>query len=268
MAGFSTPAIILRRIAYGDYDLIITFLTSVRGKVTVIAKSAKKSRKRFAGILEPFSDLEIVCSEGRRKGMPVLQEAALIAPFPGIRTDIQKTGYASYWAEIIHAWMEERGDQLQAYPLFQFVLAQLDRGELSGAELSILFQMQFLTLAGMGPNLTCCSVCRTDLENFPHPAMGFDLSKGGLICHRCQPVSRGRPTLAMGTVKGLQWTQGKELPWASRIRFSTESQQEALVFLESFVPYHLGKSLKSLRVLRELRAGRKGKRAKGREHRA
>lgn len=42
---FSTPAILLRRIDHGEYDIIITFITLDRGKVSAIAKCAKKSVK-------------------------------------------------------------------------------------------------------------------------------------------------------------------------------------------------------------------------------
>ncbi|MDM8553033.1 DNA repair protein RecO, partial [Desulfobacterales bacterium HSG2] len=87
MNTFSTSAIMLRRIDFGDYDLIITFLTLDMGKVSVIAKSAKRSKKRFAGILELFSVLQVVCSRGR--GLPVLQEAVLRDPFIKIRSDIK-----------------------------------------------------------------------------------------------------------------------------------------------------------------------------------
>ncbi|MBW1745923.1 MAG: DNA repair protein RecO [Deltaproteobacteria bacterium] len=62
MSSFSTPAIVLRRIDFGDYDLIVSFFTLNKGKISVIAKSAKKSVKRFSGVLEPFSVLEVVCS--------------------------------------------------------------------------------------------------------------------------------------------------------------------------------------------------------------
>ena len=37
---------------YGDFDVIITFFTLKRGKLSLIAKAAKKSTKRFAGILD------------------------------------------------------------------------------------------------------------------------------------------------------------------------------------------------------------------------
>ena len=75
MPDFSSPAILLRRMDYGDFDVIITFFTLNRGKLSLIAKSAKKSVKRFAGILELFSVLEVVAGSGRNKGLSVLQEA-------------------------------------------------------------------------------------------------------------------------------------------------------------------------------------------------
>ncbi|MCK5418607.1 MAG: DNA repair protein RecO, partial [Desulfobacterales bacterium] len=107
MSVFSTPAILLHRLDYGDFDLILTFLSLERGKITLIAKSAKKSTKRFAGILELFSLIEVVGSTGRGRGLPVLQEAKLHSPFSTIRDDINKTAYASYWCELINKWVEE-----------------------------------------------------------------------------------------------------------------------------------------------------------------
>jgi len=43
MNRFSTPAILIRRRDYGDYDLVLTFFTLSYGKVSLIAKAAKKS---------------------------------------------------------------------------------------------------------------------------------------------------------------------------------------------------------------------------------
>ena len=147
MSSFSTPAIVLRRIDYGEYDFVITLFTLRKGKITVIAKSAKKSKKRFAGILELFSTLDVVCNVGQRKGLPVLQEAALKYPFFDIRSSMLKTAYASYWAELINEWMESGQQQVQIYQLFQYVLRELDSCRVSEAALSILFQVKFLVLS-------------------------------------------------------------------------------------------------------------------------
>ncbi|RPJ79366.1 MAG: DNA repair protein RecO, partial [Deltaproteobacteria bacterium] len=65
MSDFSTRAIILRRIDHGDYDLIVTLMTKEYGKLSLIAKNAKKSIKRFSGVLELFSALDITGKKGR-----------------------------------------------------------------------------------------------------------------------------------------------------------------------------------------------------------
>jgi len=43
MLCFSSPAILLKRTDFGDYDLIISFLSLKRGRISVIAKNAKKA---------------------------------------------------------------------------------------------------------------------------------------------------------------------------------------------------------------------------------
>ena len=147
-----SPAILLRRIEHGDYDLILTCLTPNRGKIALMAKSAKKSKKRFAGILEPFAVLEIVYSgPGRRRGLPILQEASMVHPFSGIRGDVLKTAYASYWAQLIAEWTEENVKEPSLFELYTYSLAEMDRGEQPADTLSVLFQMRFLDLAGLAP---------------------------------------------------------------------------------------------------------------------
>jgi DNA repair protein RecO (recombination protein O) len=163
MSVFSTPAILLHRLDYGDFDLILTFLSLDRGKISLIAKSAKRSTKRFAGILELFSLIEVVGSISKGRGLPVLQEAVLHSPFSAIRADINKTAYASYWCELINKWVEENRQQAQLYHLLRHVLGQLDSGAASAAELSILFQMRLLNLSGHSPNLRQCARCQKHL---------------------------------------------------------------------------------------------------------
>jgi DNA repair protein RecO (recombination protein O) len=253
MPVFSTPAILLRRLDFGDYDLIITFFSLKYGKISMIAKAAKKSTKRFAGMLELFSVLEVVGSTGRGKGLPVLQEAALKYPFGRIRADIRKTAYASYWAELINDWMEENEKQTQIYNLFKHTLSELDHSETSGEDLSILFQMRLLILTGHRPNLTHCCRCRTSLEMIRHDRVKFDIVKGGITCQRCARVSSGDVRLSKGTVKRLLWVESGDYAKAARIRFTPQALEEGLAFLEAFVPYHLGKQPRSLTFLRQIR---------------
>jgi DNA repair protein RecO (recombination protein O) len=253
MSSFSTPAIVLRRIDFGDYDLIITFFSSTQGKISAIAKSAKKSTKRFAGVLELFSVLNIVCSTGRKKGLPILQEAALVEPFSNIRSSIIKTAYASYWAELVNEWMESGQPQAWLYRLLEYVLRELDMDRTSESALSILFQMRFLTIAGLVPNLRHCSVCGIEMEKMPNSSVRFNLAKGGIACDRCVSEISGKILFSKGTVKQLLWVERGNLNTAARVRFTSRALKEGLDFLEAFVPYHLGKEPRSLRFLRQIR---------------
>jgi DNA repair protein RecO (recombination protein O) len=253
MPVFSTPAILLRRIDYGDFDIIITFFTLKKGKLTLIAKSAKKSTKRFAGILELFSILELVAGGGRGKGLPVLQEAVLKQPFGNIRADFKKTAFASYWAELIYNWLEDDYRQEALYYLLEHVLSELDKGQTAEDVLHILFQMRFLSLTGHRPLLTACSQCHKDLEDFQQVKIILDLQMGGILCGNCSSRSASRISLARGTIKQLLWIESGHLAKANRMRFSPPALKESTQFLEEFINYHLGKQPRSLKFLRQIR---------------
>ncbi len=253
MSLFSSPAILIRRLDYGDFDLIITFLTYQHGKMTAIAKSAKKSTKRFSGVLELFSLLDIVVSKSNRKGLPVLTEASFSCPLNHIRGNITKTAYASYWAELVNDTLEEGRQQVAVFQLLDYALRALDAGEIPDEVLSILFQMRLLTLSGLCPNLNYCCTCHSDMADISQYKINVDPAKGGVVCEHCTPYSSGQRCLSKGTIKQLQWLNTCELNKAGRIRFSPAAMRESLAFLEAFVPYHLGREPKSLKFLRRLR---------------
>ena len=253
MSQITTPAIMLRRIEYGDYDLIITFFSLDNGKISVIAKSAKKSKKRFAGILEPFSVLQIVYGSGKGKGLPVLSEASLIQAFSNIRQDITQTAYASYMAELIYEWAEENHRQTAIFRLFNDVLEKLDQKEMAGDELSMLFQMRFTAFSGFEPNLKMCLACKKPVDDMEENKVAVNLKKGGLLCRQCQPAGAKPMTLSKGTLKQMQWLTHPDLKMATRIKLTPQAIKEGLTFLEAFVPYHLGKEPRSLKFLQQLR---------------
>ena len=253
MSGFTTTAIMLRRVHYGDNDLIINFFTPDKGKISIIAKSAKKSIKRFGPILELFSVLQVVCRNGRRQGMMYLQEAALKHSFGDIRTDVKKTAYASYWAELINTWVEEKKTQSQLYDLFLLALEALNCGKISDEMLSVFFQLKFLNINGLSPDLRQCCECGIPVEQTLHTRLIFDLVKGGLQCPECSSGETGRLTLSKGVLKQLQWIGQHDLETAQRLWFSPLALQESLAFMEAFVPFHTGRQLRSLKFLRQIR---------------
>ncbi len=253
MKTFSSPAIILKRVDFGDYDLILTLFTLERGKISAIAKSAKKSIRRFGGILEIFSFLNVVCSSGKGGNLVILQEADLINSLEDIRTDFNKTAYASYWSEIVNAWAENDAKQERLYRLLYYVLEQINYSRVSAEILSILFQMRFVSIAGICPNLVRCSLCQLEVDCIREEHIFFNFKKGGIVCRECAGNSGSRLYLSKGTIKQLLWISSGDLKKAGKIRFTSSALNEGLNFLDAFVTYNLGKEMQSLKILRQIR---------------
>lgn len=255
MGHYSSPAIVLHRRDYGDFDLIVTALTRDYGKCTLIAKAAKKSVKRFpGGTLDPFSALSIVFAQGRGKGMYVLEEATLEKAYGVIRGDIVKTAYACYWAELIALWLEAGPAPAAVFHLLDFVLEELDRRHTPANLLNILFQIRFVGQEGFTPVLERCSCCQVDIDAINQQQFCIDLNQGGVVCRHCPTPGRETLRLSKGTLKQLQWIAAQEFGVARRVRFSSQAIAEATAFLESFVPYHIGKVPHSLPFLQKIRS--------------
>jgi DNA repair protein RecO (recombination protein O) len=250
---FSSPAILLRRTDYGDYDLIIAFLTRSHGKLTVMGKSAKRSVKRFGGLLGLFSLVQIVWTDGRRAGLPILQEATLDRALPRLGPDVTRTALASYWGEIATQWCEEGKPQLHLYHLLRQALISLDEGRIPPLVLSMAFQVKFLSLAGLSPALSRCHVCGQGVAEIVGERLAFDVRTGRMTCGRCARQPATTLSLTKGTVRQLQWMERVPLSQVARIRCLPQVLREAQTLLETFLPYHLGKKPKSLTFLERIR---------------
>lgn len=242
----------LRTIHYGDYDSIATFFTLEYGKISLIAKGARKSLKRFSGILELFSALNLVWTQGRGRGLPVLQEASMVLAFEHLRSDITRTAYASYWCELVYQWMRQEHKQPAVYALLEHILTQLNAAALPEKILHIAFQLHFMQLNGFGPSLERCIHCRKPLDQFNGASVAFEVKHGGILCETCGSCKPCNLTLSKGTIKHLYWVLSTPLTKLDRIKFSKQAVKESCRALEAFIPCHLGQETKSLKVLKQL----------------
>jgi len=256
MPGFTTDAILLRKIEYGDHDFIISFLTESKGKISVIAKNAKKSIKRFSGALDLFSVNYIHCTFPKKKkdGLIILSQADLENGFVNIRYDVFKTAYASFWVELIHFWLEEDKVQSGLYDLLLFSLDALNAGILSKEVLSLLFQIRFMSLSGFSPNIENCDICKTPVDLIEQKSIRFDFKEGRIICQNCvKRRSKYGMTVSKGTLKQLVWINNSDISRADRMKFSNFAIKEGEMLLEAFIPFHMGRDFKSLQFLKRLR---------------
>lgn len=90
--------IILKKIKYGESDLIIQALGANGSRTSFMAKSALKSKKRFGGgILEPLHYVNLTYNENQGPTqLKTLKEATLIDDFRDIRTSYDRLELALF----------------------------------------------------------------------------------------------------------------------------------------------------------------------------
>src|SRR5258708_5066649 len=71
MGPLRTDAIVLRSIRYGEADRILHLYTPGHGRLSAIAKGARRSRSRFGARLEPFFQIRMVLHQGRSELLTV-----------------------------------------------------------------------------------------------------------------------------------------------------------------------------------------------------
>jgi DNA repair protein RecO (recombination protein O) len=195
----AAPAILLRRRPYGDADLIVTLLTEDRGKRTLLARSARRSVRRFAGCLDPFSLLHIVAAPGKG-GLDELREASLDRVFPALRSDPHRMAVAGCWSELVDGWLEPAVPQGSMFALLRTALSHLDGDRTPSERVHLIFQLRFLELAGLSPDLSRCGRCRRPLEEGP---VFPDVASGGFRCGSCGN-GRREPPLPAGLLRKLR----------------------------------------------------------------
>ena len=103
--------IILKKIKYGEADLIIHALGSNGSKSSFMARSALKSKKRFGGgILEPIHYVTLTYRDASESGkLKSLNEAILIDDFKAIRSHYDKLELALFMVNCV-SHVSQEGD--------------------------------------------------------------------------------------------------------------------------------------------------------------
>lgn len=247
-ARVKVEAIVLRSVDYGESDRIVTLLTRERGKVGAYARGARASRRRFAGLLEPFTLLAAELTD-RRGDLLGLESASALRAHGGIRGDLARIAVAGYAAELAGELVRDAEPHPELFELLAAFLALLDAGPARPAALRA-YELGALAATGFQPRLDACARCGAALPDAP---ARFDPAHGGLLCTACEPPGGGGlPALAAATVATLLRLQAGGLGAAAGEALPPPSGREAREALTRFVEHLLGRRLASRRFLDEV----------------
>ena len=138
---------------YGEADLILHGLTSEGEKVHWIARSALKSKKRFAGgILEPTHYVHLSYKKkSSNSGLFALSEASLINDFKGAKENYDKIETALFMVSMIDQLTQEGEMDLQnLFHLLGNSLSAVEKTK-SLPRLRALFEFKLMSYLGIRP---------------------------------------------------------------------------------------------------------------------
>lgn len=176
MKHYRTESIVLRRLDYGDSDRIVSLITPNNGKISVLAKGARKNKSRLSGGIELFSINEVVVIEGRGD-IKTLRSSRMINHFGNIAKNYDKTQVGFSILKRINQLTEENTEK-SWYDLAKTGLQALDYLSLSSEVIEFWFEMNLMRLSGRQPDL------KTDASSKPLSESHnyyFDKSQGQLV---------------------------------------------------------------------------------------
>ena len=141
--------VIVRLANYGDSDRIVEVLTPDEGRISLIARGARASKKRFAGVLDLFVSLQVNAVMGA--GLWTLASADVRSLRLGLRNSLDTIGRASLICDCARALTVERQEAPQIYAAVCRALDCLERGD--SIEATAAYG-EILEAAGILPDLS------------------------------------------------------------------------------------------------------------------
>jgi DNA repair protein RecO (recombination protein O) len=176
-----TEGIVLRSIRYGEADRILHLYTPHRGRVSAIAKGARRARSRFGARLEPFFHIRAILHEGRGELLTV-SAADTISAHRRLREQAATIDAAARACDAVTRLFETGEAHPEVFRLLANELALLDEQPAqAGPANGLAFRIKLLVAAGVVPQLAACAACG-EVEHLH----GFSALAGGVVCGACQ----------------------------------------------------------------------------------
>ena len=174
---FVTCGLVLRETVTRDADKILTVLTPDRGRLSVIARGARRKGSRVAAACQLLAYSEMTLYEKGRWTM--LDAADTIELFDGLRQDLTALSLAAYFAELTEAVSDGSGDVL---PLLLNALYALSVLHKPPQLVKPAFELRLMALSGFEPLADGCAVCGRPEPEKPV----LDAVHGVVCCAACR----------------------------------------------------------------------------------
>jgi DNA repair protein RecO (recombination protein O) len=182
----------------GDFDKMLTMLTPGVGKISCVAKGARRPKSSLLAGTQLLCFGEYVMYKGTTTY--TINSCEPIEVFYNIRTDFDKLQTAVNVTKIIQNVTEENENCykiLQLYLNTLYTISELDK-DLNLVE--NVFKLKLLCFLGFTPRTAECTNCRAKEElNY------FSIKDNGFKCKACGKIDKSSLTMSNGTLNAIKY---------------------------------------------------------------
>jgi DNA repair protein RecO (recombination protein O) len=203
-ASHRTAALLLRRVELGESDLVLALFTESLGRISALARGARKSAKRFGGALEPFHTMALELDEPASGELFLLRDATIDTTRLTLTTNLERMEAAGRALAWVRAAAPQREPEPAIWRALQGLHARLDEVGTVDAKVVLAEQgLALLSAFGWGLDFAQCVRCGKPCE--PARAAMVDAERGGLVCRACGGArlrlsGKARERLALGAI--------------------------------------------------------------------
>ena len=243
MRRIETNAVVLATRDTGEADLLVTLLARRTGRITGMAKFAKKSKKRFVNVFDRGNIVTVSMYRPRNRELFLIEDASLIDDCRGPCPDMEALARTSVVLELLLALAPEEEPTPE---IFDDLVAALTILSARGAREDVMWMclVRFLEKLGVAPFLDGCVRCgkRAGIEERTF----FSPRSGGLLCTGCRDERDGGMVLSAGTRRSISKSLSTPPDRIPRIILTEEAKNEIRQALPLFIHHQVGKRLASL----------------------
>jgi DNA repair protein RecO (recombination protein O) len=143
---------ILRTRPFTETSLIVNWLTPTFGRISTVAKGARRAKSSFRGKLDLFYEGEFSFQRSRRSELHTLREVVLRETNAALRHELAYLQQASYCATLIEQTTETQTPLPEVYELFFGFLRALPQ-QPPKPRTVFAFEFKLLQILGLSPDI-------------------------------------------------------------------------------------------------------------------
>ena len=246
MPAVRSPALTLRASDVFETSSIATLFTRELGKVSGLAKGARRLKSPMQGGLDLLGVSDIVLLHKGTEGLDLIIEASPIERFDSLRVDLAALFAGYYIAELLTELTDFHDPHPKLFDAAVVTLRHLGDVSLRSSRV-FRFELACLRELGLMPSLDECSGCGCEVAA-TDPSFAFGLSTGGILCAACRPGQPHVATLSGPTLAALRSLASPGSAW-KRLELSPTAQGTIRQTLGAILSHAIGRKPRLLPYL-------------------